>query len=47
MFTGIVEEIGKIKSFDGKKLVIECSNVLDGTKLGDSIAMVVVRLLLI
>lgn len=39
MFTGIVEEIGKIKSFDGKKLVIECSNVLDGTKLGDSIAI--------
>ena len=39
MFTGIVEEIGKIKSFDGKRLVIECSNVLDGTKLGDSIAI--------
>lgn len=39
MFTGIVEEIGKIKSFDGKKLIIECSNVLDGTKLGDSIAI--------
>ncbi len=39
MFTGIVEEIGKIKSFDGKKLVVECSTVLDGTKLGDSIAI--------
>ena len=39
MFTGIVEEIGKIKSFDGKRLVVECSIVLDGTKLGDSIAI--------
>ena len=39
MFTGIVEEIGKIKSFDGKKLVVECSTVLDGTNLGDSIAI--------
>ena len=39
MFTGIVEEIGKIKSFDGKKLVVECSKVLDGTAIGDSIAI--------
>ena len=39
MFTGIVEEIGKIKSFDDKRLVVECSIVLDGTKLGDSIAI--------
>ena len=39
MFTGIVEETGFIKSFDGKKLVIECKNILDGTKIGDSIAI--------
>ncbi len=39
MFTGIVEETGFIKSFDGEKLVIECKNVLDGTKIGDSIAI--------
>lgn len=39
MFTGIVEETGFIKSFDGKKLVIECKKVLDGTKIGDSIAI--------
>ena len=39
MFTGIVEEIGKIKSFDGKRLVVECSKVLKGTKLGDSISI--------
>lgn len=39
MFTGIIEEIGKVKSFDGKRLVVECSVVLEGTKLGDSIAI--------
>ena len=39
MFTGMVEEIGLIKSFDGKKLVIECSKVLEGTQIGDSIAI--------
>lgn len=39
MFTGIVEEIGKVKSFDGRRLVVECSKVLEGTQLGDSIAI--------
>ncbi len=39
MFTGIVEEIGKIKSFDGRKLVVECKKVLENTQLGDSIAI--------
>ena len=39
MFTGIVEEIGKIKSFDGHKLVVECPKVLEGTQIGDSIAI--------
>ena len=39
MFTGIVEETGIIKSFNGKKLVIECKKVLENTKLGDSIAI--------
>jgi riboflavin synthase len=39
MFTGIVEEIGLIKSFDGKKLTIECQKVLDKTQIGDSIAI--------
>lgn len=39
MFTGIVEEIGQIKSFDGSRLVIKCSKVLDGTQIGDSIAI--------
>ncbi len=39
MFTGIVEEIGLIKSFDGTKLVVECSKVLENTLTGDSIAI--------
>ncbi len=39
MFTGIVEETGFIKSFDGHKLIIECSKVLENTQIGDSIAI--------
>lgn len=39
MFTGIVEEIGLIKSFDGSRLVVECSKVLENTQIGDSIAI--------
>lgn len=39
MFTGIVEEIGFIKSFDGQKLVVECNMVLENTQIGDSIAI--------
>ena len=43
MFTGIIEEIGKIKEFSYSsskaKLVIECNYILEGLKLGDSIAI--------
>lgn len=39
MFTGIIEEIGLIKSFDGKRLVVECQKVLENTQLGDSISI--------
>ncbi len=39
MFTGIVEEIGRIKSFNGHKLIVECSKVLENTQIGDSIAI--------
>ncbi|AOY75029.1 riboflavin synthase [Clostridium formicaceticum] len=42
MFTGIVEEIGKIKglhkSGDGASMIIEAKRVLQDVKLGDSIA---------
>lgn len=39
MFTGIVEETGFIKNFDGHKLIVECSKVLENTQIGDSIAI--------
>ena len=39
MFTGIVEEIGKIISITQNQLVISANTVLTGTKLGDSIAV--------
>lgn len=39
MFTGIVEEIGQIKSFDGRRLVVTCTKVLEETQIGDSIAI--------
>lgn len=39
MFTGIIEEIGVIKSFDGTNLIVECKKVLENTQIGDSIAI--------
>lgn len=43
MFTGIIEEIGTIKEFSksGKTalIVVECKNILEDVKLGDSIAI--------
>lgn len=39
MFTGIVEEIGHVKSVSGGRIEIGCELVLEGTKLGDSIAV--------
>lgn len=39
MFTGIVEEVGVVRSREGGELVIGCSLILDDAKLGDSIAI--------
>lgn len=43
MFTGIIEEIGKILSFQrnshGATIEVECSIVLEDVKIGDSIAI--------
>ena len=39
MFTGIVEELGRVESFEGTRLRIGASAVLDGVVLGDSIAV--------
>ncbi|MEZ4503973.1 MAG: riboflavin synthase [Dehalococcoidia bacterium] len=39
MFTGIIEEVGTIRSREGGELVIECHEIIEGSKLGDSIAV--------
>ena len=43
MFTGIVEEIGIVKSLEfkanGAKIVIGCQKVIEDVKIGDSIAI--------
>ena len=43
MFTGIIEETGTIGAIetkaDGVSLVVNCSTVLEGTRIGDSIAV--------
>ncbi len=39
MFTGIIEEIGVVRETSPNRLVIEACKVLEGTKVGDSIAV--------
>jgi riboflavin synthase len=39
LFTGIVEEIGTVKSVRAGRLAISAANVLEGMGLGDSIAV--------
>ena len=39
MFTGIIEEVGAVRAREGGELVIECHDILEGTQLGDSIAV--------
>jgi len=39
MFTGIIEELGTVRSAHEGELVISCKKVLWGTNLGDSIAV--------
>lgn len=39
MFTGIIEEVGTVRRAEGGTLVIACHTVLEGTQLGDSIAV--------
>ena len=38
MFTGIIEEVGILKSFDGNRIEITCKKVLEDVKIGDSIS---------
>ena len=37
MFSGIVEEAGKVVSFDGERLVVSATKTLDGLNVADSI----------
>lgn len=39
MFTGIVEELGKIRQITSNNLIANCTIVTDDTKIGDSIAV--------
>ena len=38
MFTGIIEEVGRLKSFDGARIEISCEKVISDVKIGDSIS---------
>ena len=39
MFTGIIEEVGTVLRREGGELVIGCTTIVEGTRLGDSIAV--------
>ena len=39
MFTGIIEEVGRVARLGGGSLVIDCQKVLEDVHLGDSIAV--------
>ncbi|MBT3363760.1 MAG: riboflavin synthase [Chloroflexi bacterium] len=39
MFTGIVEELGRVESISAKKLIVSAKIAVEGTVLGDSIAV--------
>ena len=39
MFTGIIEELGKIQGITSNKITINCKTVLEGSNIGDSIAV--------
>ena len=39
MFTGIIEELGKVQEIKSNKITVECGTVIQDAKLGDSIAV--------
>ncbi|MBQ9488233.1 MAG: riboflavin synthase [Selenomonadaceae bacterium] len=39
MFTGIIEEVGKLKNFNGGRIEITCAKVLSDVEIGDSISV--------
>ena len=38
MFTGIIEEVGRLKNLDGGRIEIACEKILEDMKIGDSIS---------
>ena len=38
MFTGIIEEVGRLKTLDGGRIEIFCEKILEDMKIGDSIS---------
>ena len=38
MFTGIIEEVGRLRSLDGGRIEISCEKILSDIKIGDSIS---------
>ena len=44
MFTGIVEEVGKINSIAEEEISIKCEKILENSKIGDSISVSVICL---
>ena len=39
MFTGIIEELGKIQEIKSNRITVKCGTVIKDAKLGDSIAV--------
>ncbi len=39
MFTGLIEEMGRLAARDGHRFTFDAATVLDGTRVGDSIAV--------
>lgn len=39
MFTGLVEEKGRIRRIEGNSFIVEAEKVLDGLKIGDSVSL--------
>ncbi|MBR1696170.1 MAG: riboflavin synthase, partial [Selenomonas sp.] len=39
MFTGIIEEVGRIRRIGGGQLAVDCAKVVEDVQLGDSIAV--------
>jgi riboflavin synthase len=39
VFTGIVEELGRVRSLDGGRVEITTEHILEGARIGDSIAV--------